>query len=119
MNNLPQLTQPFNIAQPESLYHRFKGAVFAMMRELSAKHVEGNTVFDVFAFCDEVKARTFVDKLFDHPGRRQAIWMNVVPRDPTAALVIMYGQCIIFRGCSRRFTVRRLSGAQKLPATFV
>jgi len=35
------------------------------MTELGAKHVEGNSTFDRFAFGNEIEARMLVDELFD------------------------------------------------------
>ena len=65
VNNLGDLTQTFAIAQAKSLEHRFERAIFAVMSEFSAKHVEHNRALHRLALGDKVKARAFVDELFD------------------------------------------------------
>src|SRR6266581_2593290 len=65
VNNLGNLPQTFAIAQAKSLEHGFKGAVFAMMSEFSAIHIEGNSTLDCLAFGNKIETRALIDKLFD------------------------------------------------------
>src|SRR6266404_1992742 len=65
VNNLGNLPQTFAIAQAESLQQRFKGAILTMMSEFRAIHVKGDRAFYDVALSHKVKARAFVDELFD------------------------------------------------------
>src|SRR6266446_6149317 len=65
VNNLGNLPQTYAIAQAESLQHRFEGAILTMMGELRAIHVEGNRAFNGLPLGHKIKARAFVDELFD------------------------------------------------------
>src|SRR6266404_9371818 len=65
VNNLGNLPQTFAVAQAKSFEHCFEGAVLTMMREFSAIHVKRNRSLYRLAFSDKVKARAFIDELFD------------------------------------------------------
>src|SRR6266404_4356568 len=65
VNNLGNLPQTFAIAQAESLQQRFEGAIITVMREFRAIHVERNRALYRLALSNKVKARAFVDELFD------------------------------------------------------
>src|SRR6266404_6472696 len=65
VNNLGNLPQTFAIAQAESLQQRFEGAILTVMREFRAIHVERNRALYRLALSHKVKARAFVDELFD------------------------------------------------------
>ena len=65
VNNLGNLPQTFAFAQAESLQQRFEGAILTMMREFRAIHVERNRALYRLALSNKVKARAFVDELFD------------------------------------------------------
>src|SRR5260221_12669114 len=68
MHNLGNLTQTIAIAQTKLLQHCFEGAVFAMMGEFSAIHVEGNRAFNDLALGHKIKSRALIDELPDHPS---------------------------------------------------
>src|SRR6266496_5082799 len=88
VNYLGNLTQALATAQAESLQHPFESAVFSMMREFSAIHVEGNRALYGFAFSNKIEARTFVDELSYQPGGSQPVDMQVAPGHPATTLVL-------------------------------
>src|SRR5207253_6478782 len=87
VNYLGYLTQTFAFAQAESFEHRLESAIFTMMRELSAIHVEGNRAFYRLAFGNKIKARSFVDELPDQPSGSQPVDMQAASSHPATTLV--------------------------------
>src|SRR2546427_816965 len=65
VNNLSNRLQTFAIAQAESFQHRLEGTILAVMRELSAVHVERNRALYGLALGHKIKARALIDKLSD------------------------------------------------------
>src|SRR5438067_12701393 len=92
MNDFAEFAQTFDITQAESFDHSLKRTVLAMMRELSAKHVERNCVLDCFALTDKIESRMFIDELFDQPGGSKTVDMNIAASHPTTTLVVGYGK---------------------------
>src|SRR6185295_7920726 len=88
MNDLGDLAQSFILTESKTLQHRLEGAVFAVMSELSPKHVEGNRAVDRFAFGNEVKPRTLIDELLNQPRGGQPVDVKIATRQPTLALVL-------------------------------
>jgi hypothetical protein len=88
VNDLGDLAQTFVLAESKSLQHRLEGAVFAVMSELSPKHVEGNRAFDRFAFSNKIESRSLVDELFDQPGGGQPVDVQIAASHPALALIL-------------------------------
>src|SRR5204862_5860923 len=82
MNYFAEFAQTFDITQAESFDHRFKRTVLAMMRELSAEHVERNCVWDCLALPDKIESGMFIDELLDQPGGSKTVDMYVAPSYP-------------------------------------
>src|SRR5215471_7844513 len=90
VNDFSQFAQTLDMAQAEAFHHGFESAVLTMMRKLSAEHVEGNSLLNLAAFVNEIKARMLIDELFDQPPGRKAVNVDVAPSHPTATLVFLH-----------------------------
>ena len=67
---------------------RLEGARVAGMRVLRLEHVEAELTFDVYIALriDEPELRTRVDEPADEPRARDAVDVDVSPRDPRLAI---------------------------------
>ena len=97
VDDLGNLAQAFALRQTESFQHRLERAVFSVMSEFGSEHVERNRPFDRFSVSNEVEARTFVDELFDQPGRSQPVDVEIAARHPALTLVLCNVESSAFR----------------------
>jgi hypothetical protein len=68
VNDFGDLAESPIVTEAEAFDKCLEGAVFSLMGELRAEHVERDTAFDRLALSDEIEAGPAVDELSNEPG---------------------------------------------------